>query len=99
MRFKITYTKKGDTRIYKRNVEEDSYAKAEMRMCFEFYQGELDFDPIENGKPNILEILSIAVRKQRKKPELSPEVRRERSERFKALRAAGKGGNVKKGKR
>lgn len=32
-------------------------------------------------------------------PELSPEVRRERSERFKALRAAGKGGNVKKGKR
>ena len=91
----IKYRKQGESESYTVRYDSDSLADAESRLWLEFYHKKLEFPPVEGETVNILQIVCATVKNERKKPELTEEQRKAKSEAMKARRLSGWGGNHK----
>lgn len=93
MKVEIKYRKQGTPKLYSVTYDADSLAAAECQIWLNFYHGNLEFRPVEVDNVNILQIVCATVKNERKKPELTEEQRKAKSEAMKARRQAGWGGN------
>lgn len=93
MKVEIKYRKQGTPKLYSVTYDADSLAAAECQIWLNFYHGNLEFRPVEGENVNILQIVCATVKNERKKPELTEEQRKAKSEAMKARRKAGWGGN------
>lgn len=91
----IKYRKQGEPKLYSVRYDVGSLADAEGRLWLEFYHGNLEFRPVEGETVNILQIVCASVKNERKRPELTEEQRKAKSEAMKVRRQAGWGGNHK----